>query len=142
VPHFVPPIDAESFASSDGAIVLWFPAPGVVAARATGYVTGQTAKAVYARIDAEPHVPRVGFLDLSRSSGFDWEARTRVLRWNVRHLSADMSFHLLIVPRFVLPTRILAHLLGDRVEFHLEPAGFESAYGLMMRRKARVSQRP
>jgi hypothetical protein len=141
VAHFVPPIEAESFTCPDGAIAIWFPAPNIVAARATGFVTGRATKAAYARIDAEPRFPNVGFLDLSRSSGFDWNARMRVLRWNVQHLNADPSFHLLIVPRFVIPTRLLAHLLRDRVEFHLDPASFEAAYALAIRRKTRTSIR-
>jgi hypothetical protein len=138
VPEFVPPADAEAFASSEGTIFLWFPTPGVVAARAVGFIPGRVARAAYERIDAEPRIPYTGFLDLSESSGFDWSARMQMVHWNVQHLSAEMRFHLLIPPRYILPTRFLVHLLGDRVSFHHESPSFASAYALVAKRKARA----
>ena len=136
---FEPPPEADSFATPGGTLLVWFPVPGIVAARARGFIDGSMAKATYARIDREPQVPYVGFLDLSGSSGFDWDARMCAFRWNVKNLSPQMDLHLLITDRFVMATRVLAHLLGNRVEFHHEPGGFASAYTLAVKRKSRVT---
>ena len=118
-------------------MLLWFPATGVVAARLSGFVNGVTAKDVYARIDAQPLIPYEGFLDLSGAAGFDWDARMQVIRWNVKHLNPQMSFHVRTQERFVVASRFLSHLMGRRVEFHFEEASFVSAYTLALKRKAR-----
>jgi hypothetical protein len=140
--HFEPPPDAFHFESPDGVVLLWLPAQGIVAARALGFVTGEVASAAYAAIDAMPSTPLEGFLDLCTASGFDWSARMRVFRWNVRHVDPKMRFDLLIPSRFERSTRVLSHLLGDRARLHSEPMTFDAAYGLSVRRKTRASLRP
>jgi hypothetical protein len=137
--RFTATVEVESIKAPEGSVLLWFPASGIVAARALGFITGHAAKDAYARIDAQPVVPHEGFLDLSEAVGFDWEARMHVFQWNVRHMCAQTNFHILLVPEFLVATRVLAHLLGDRVEFHLEPASFASAYTLAVKRKSRSS---
>ena len=136
----VPPDQASIFESAEGRVVVWFPAPGMAAARLTGYATGELARKAYEVTDAQPTVPYEGFLDLYETTGFDWEARGRSLKWNIVHLSPRMMLHMLVqTPPLVMATQIFRHALRNHVEIHTDKATFASAYHLAVKRRTRAA---
>src|SRR5580704_19571330 len=56
-----PPDEASTYETSHGRLVIWFPAPGVAAARITGHATGRLAQSAYELIDRQPTYPYEGF---------------------------------------------------------------------------------
>ena len=57
------------------------------------------ARSIYARIDAHTATyeqPVHGFVDFSAVSGFDGEARSIALRWNIANRKPDSRMHLLV----------------------------------------------
>ncbi len=149
---FEPPGEARSYGDSAGEVTLWFPADGVAAARAVGYIPGGVAAAVYAEIDrvalAREH-PRRGFVDFSGMTGFDWDAKAIMVRWNVAHRQEAARFDVLTgswILHAVLAA--LGKVLGDRLVSHAERSTFDAAYNAELRRaserirRARLSTPP
>ena len=137
---FVPPSAAETFRSRDGHAIVWFPAPGVAAARIVGHVTGDVARRAYLLTDAQSVTPYERFIDMLEATGFDWEARGRALKWNILHLSPRMQLHALCAaPPLRVAFRVFEHALRDHFELHTERASFESAYALAIKRHTRAA---
>lgn len=136
---FVPATSAQAFESAEGRIVVWFPAPCVAAARCVGHVTGEVTRRAYELTDNQEVTPYEGFLDMRETTGFDWEARGRALKWNIMHLSAKMRLHVLVAsPPLRLAFKVFERALRDHVEIHSDPTCFESAYALAVKRHTRA----
>ena len=137
---FEPTEDARTFGSGEGEVVLWFPADGAVAARMTGHIVGRVAAATFAEIDRVAQTrehPGRGFADFTAMSGFDWEAKGVLVRWNIAHrhqaarfdvLSGSWITHAMITA--------LGTILRHRLVSHADRATFESAYAVMLRNSA------
>jgi hypothetical protein len=137
---FVAPGTAEAFASPEGHVIVWFPAPGIAAARCVGHVTGEVARRAYELTDAQPLTPYEGFIDMLDVTGFDWEARGRALKWNILHLSPKMQLHVLCeAPPLRVAFKVFERALRDHFEMHLDRTTFESAYAIAIKRHARAA---
>jgi hypothetical protein len=140
VHSLAPPDNASTLEGALGSIVVWFPAPGIAAARLDGYATGDLARRAYEVTDAQATAPHLGFIDLYRVTGFDWEARGRALRWNILHLSPRMMLHMLVrEPPIVLATNVFKRALRHHIEVHTDKATFASAYHLAVKQRERVA---
>jgi hypothetical protein len=140
---FAPPDGAALLETPEGSAVVWFPAPGIAAARISGYATGDLARRAYEVTDLQPVVPHEGFLDLYDTTGFDWEARGRALKWNIVHLSPKMMLHMLVqTPPLLMATTVFKRALRDHVEVHTDKASFDSAYSLAVKRRTRATSHP
>ena len=140
---FAPTDEAWTIETPEGSAVIWFPAPGIAAARLTGVATGEVARRAYELTDLQAPVPLLGFLDMYESTGFEWEARGRALKWNISHLSPKMMLHILVrTPPLVLAMKVFRRALEDHVEIHTDRATFASAYNLTMKRRTRAASYP
>jgi hypothetical protein len=140
---FVPSGETHRIRDSGGEALLWLPAPRTVACSFSGHISAGIVCSIYAKIDAytaRHEQPIHGFVDFGDASGFDSEARSVSLRWNVANRKADSQMHLFVdslVAR--LGVRILSLALGDVVRVYPDRASFASAYALTKRRnEARV----
>jgi hypothetical protein len=149
---FEPTADAKTFGSGEGEVLLWFPADGAVAARMTGHIVGRVAAATFAEIDrvaqAREH-PGRGFADFTAMTGFDWEAKGVLVRWNIAHRHQASRFDVLSGSWITHATvTALSGVLGDRLVSHAERATFDAAYSVMLRksserlRRSRLSSPP
>jgi hypothetical protein len=137
---FEPTDEAWTIETPEGSGVIWFPAPGIAAARLRGVATGELARRAYELTDLQAPTPLLGFLDMYETTGFEWEARGRALRWNITHLSPKMMLHILVrTPPLVLAMKVFRRALEEHVEIHTEPAPFASAYNLAVKRRARAT---
>jgi hypothetical protein len=130
--RFDPPSDARSFDGPSCEITIWYPAPGMVAARARGHVRRPVVAAAFTDIDryaAEHGHPGRGFIDMSDLTGFEWSARLVLVRWNVAHRKEAVRLDILSHHWFTTSTlRALATVLGGRLVVHGEAYTFEAAY--------------
>jgi hypothetical protein len=137
---FAPTEGAATFDAVEGRILVWFPAPGIAACKVIGYATGDQARRAYELVDEQPSVPPEGFLDMYETTGFDWEARGRALKWNLVHLNAKTMFHILVkTPPLLMATTVFRRALAGHVEIHTDPASFASAYSLAVKRRSRAN---
>lgn len=137
---FDPTEGASTLATPEGTAVVWFPAPGIAAAKVRGIATGEVARRAYELTDAQPTFPYEGFLDMYEMTGFDWEARGRVLKWNIAHLGERTMLHVLVqTPPLLLAIKVFQRALQDHVEVHTEKTTFASAYALAVKRRARAA---
>lgn len=138
MPRFEPSGTVRSFRAPTGEITLWFPAKGIAAGRVVGEVRPPAVAAAYQEIDryAETHGhPGHGFIDLSEMTGFDWESRMILVRWNLAHRKQATRLDLLAWSSPVhLGLRLLAIALGDLVVSHPSREAFEQAYASAVRR--------
>jgi hypothetical protein len=135
---FAPTAEAWTIESPEGSAVIWFPSPGIAAAQLRGVATGEVARRGYELIDLQTEVPLLGFLDMYETTGFEWEARGRALKWNILHLSPKMMLHILVrTPPLVLAMTVFRRALEGHVEIHTDQGAFASAYHLTLRRRTR-----
>jgi hypothetical protein len=136
---FDPPLDARTFRSGAGEVVVWFPADGIAAARVTGNIRAGIAAAVYAEIDryslTHAH-PGRGFVDFTEMTAFDWEAKGVLMRWNIAHRHQAERFDVLSGSWITHATiSALGKILGSRLVSHAARATFEAAYAAAVRQR-------
>jgi hypothetical protein len=139
VHEFAPTEGAFRFDASEGRIVVWFPAPGIAAGSVIGYATGDLARRAYEVVGQQPVFPHEGFIDFYETTGFDWEARGRALKFNMLHLSPRMMLHMLVqTAPMLVATTVFRRALGDHIEVHTDRTTFASAYALAVKRRTRA----
>jgi hypothetical protein len=145
MPGFEPTPEAKTFGSGEGKIVLWFPVDGVAAGRATGHIVGRLASAAFAEVDRVAQVrehPGRGFVDFSEMTGFDWDAKGVLLRWNVAHRHQASRLDILSGSWITHATiTALGTILKDRLVSHAERGTFEWAYSVTLRASSERSRR-
>jgi hypothetical protein len=130
--RFDPPSDARSFEDPSCKITLWYPSPGMVAARACGHVRRPVVAAAFTDIDrhaADQGHPGRGFIDMSELTGFEWSARLVLIRWNIAHRKEAVRLDILSHQWFTTSVlRALGTVLGGRLVVHGEAYTFDAAY--------------
>jgi hypothetical protein len=138
VASFEPSGHVRSFRGPLGEITLWFPGGEIAAGRVVGEVRAAATTSVFQELDrrsmSHGH-PGLGFIDLSEMTGFDWESRMILVRWNLAHRKQASRLHLLAWSRAAhLGVRVLTIALGDLVVSHATRASFEAASAAALRR--------
>jgi hypothetical protein len=136
---FTPSGPSRILDSGEGTVILWFPASGICAAWCVGHITGEHTRGVYELVDAQPAPPPEGFIDMTEMTSFDWEARGRVLRWNLLHLGPRMQLHIRVASApMLIASKVFERALRGHVEIHREEGSFTSAYSLAIKRRSRA----
>lgn len=135
----------KPFRSGGGEITLWFPGGDLVAGRILGHVRAGLAQAAFGEIDhyaQSQEFPGRGFIDFSKMTDFDWEARMTLLRWNIAHRREAQRLDLLTDSYPVnLALRALGAVLGDRVVAHERCLTFEAAYSTALAQRSMARMR-